>query len=266
MDANLIACARRHRTYAPTEPHLRDHLTVDTPAGPAWRCLRCGLYVLGPPQGEGPAGEAPAVLRGRELRDAIILRLLAVERFVRGLLLLFVAYLVIRFRADRAALRRAFEEDVPLLEPLARRLHWDLADSYLVHLIRQAFDTGAGTLLALAIGLGAYAVLQFVEGTGLWLLRRWGEYFAAVATSIFIPLEVYELVERVTWLRVGALVVNVAAVAFIVYRKRLFGVRGGGAAYAAERREESLLQVVRAAGPGAVGSADREKRTRTAGS
>jgi uncharacterized membrane protein (DUF2068 family) len=247
VDWNLLACARRHRTYAPTDPGLRAHLTADTPTGPAWRCLRCGLYVLGPPHGEGPAEDAPAVLRGKELRDAVILRLLAVERYVRGLLLLFVAYLVFRFRADRDALRRAFEDDVPLVEPIARRLHWNLADSSFVHLIRQALDTDAGTLLLVAGGLGLYGLLQFVEGTGLWLLRRWGEYFAAVATSIFIPLEIYELVERITWPRIIALAVNVAAVAFIVYRKRLFGVRGGGAAYAAERREESLLQVEQAA-------------------
>lgn len=247
MDWNLVACARRHRTYAPTEPDLRARLVVATPAGPAWRCLRCGLYVLGPPHGEGPAEDAPAVLRGRELQDAIVLRLLAVERYVRGVLLLFVAYLVTRFRADRDALRRAFEEDVPLVEPIARRLHWNLSDSYLVHLVREALDTNAGTLLLVAGGVGLYGVLQFVEGTGLWLLRRWGEYFAAVATSIFVPLEVYELVERVTWPRIIALAVNLAAVAFIVYRKRLFGVRGGGPAYAAERHEESLLQVEQAA-------------------
>jgi uncharacterized membrane protein (DUF2068 family) len=105
-------------------------------------------------------------------------------------------------------------------------------------------------------------VLQFVEGTGLWLLRRWGEYFAAVATSIFIPLEVYELVERITWPRVIALAVNVGAVAFIVHRKRLFGVRGGGAAYEAERHEASLLQVIAAAGE----SARFEENEKIAGS
>ena len=48
----------------------------------------------------------------------------------------------------------------------------------------------------------AYAAVQFVEATGLWLMRRWGEYFAVVATSIFLPLEVYELTDRVTVLRV----------------------------------------------------------------
>jgi uncharacterized membrane protein (DUF2068 family) len=65
---------------------------------------------------------------------------------------------------------------------------------------------------------------------------------------VFIPLEVYELVERVTWLRVAALIINIAAVVYLVDRKRLFGVHGGRAAYEAERETESVLQVEIAAG------------------
>ena len=50
-----------------------------------------------------------------------------------------------------------------------------------------------------------------------------------------------ELIEKVTWLRLGALVVNLFAVAYIVWTKRLFGFRGGHSAFRAERRNDSLL-------------------------
>jgi uncharacterized membrane protein (DUF2068 family) len=93
------------------------------------------------------------------------------------------------------------------------------------------------------MGLLVYGGLQYTEGIGLWLLKRWGEYFAVVATSIFIPIEVYELAGRVTWIRVGALVINIAAVVYILLSKRLFGLRGGHAAYLAERHETSLLEL-----------------------
>lgn len=86
-----------------------------------------------------------------------------------------------------------------------------------------------------------------IEGVGLWLAKRWGEYFAVVATSLFLPVEIYELTEKVTALRVGVFVVNIAAVVWLVVSKRLFGVRGGGAAYRAEHSAESLLTVERAA-------------------
>jgi hypothetical protein len=80
-----------HVTWAPTEEELADRLSVDTVHGEAWRCLRCGTYVLGDPHGRGPAEQAPLVMRGRALRDAFILRLLALERGIRGVLLVALA-------------------------------------------------------------------------------------------------------------------------------------------------------------------------------
>jgi uncharacterized membrane protein (DUF2068 family) len=244
VDWNLLACARHHLTYAPTEGELREHLHVSTTSGAAWRCLRCGTFVLGEPRGSGPAQDAPVPMRGQLLRDAIVLRLLAIERLLKGLAVLFAAYGVLRFRSHADAVRRAFEEDLPLLQPLANRLHWNVLDSSLVHTIRRLLETRTGTLGWIAAGLALYGILQLTEATGLWLLKRWGEYVAAVATSLFIPIEIYELTERVTWVRITALIINIGAVIFIVYRKRLFGVRGGKAAHDAENHHESLLRVV----------------------
>jgi uncharacterized membrane protein (DUF2068 family) len=244
VDWNLRTCARRgHVSYAPDEPELREVLQARTPLGEAWRCLRCGDYVLGPPHGHGPAENAPLVPRGKVLRDAVILRLLAVERIGRGLLIALGAYGVWRFRSAQTGLRNVFERDLPLIRPLADQLGIDLDQSTVVRWLRDAFTLQASTLTWVAVGLAGYALLQLVEGVGLWLLKRWGEYFAAVATSVFLPLEVYELTEKVTWLRVSALIVNLAAVAYLVYSKRLFGVRGGRAAFEAERHEASLLEV-----------------------
>jgi uncharacterized membrane protein (DUF2068 family) len=244
MDWNLRSCGRKgHVTYAPTEEELRSRLHAQTPLGEAWRCLRCGDYVLGPPRGSGPAEDAPEVLRGRALRDAVILRLLAVERGGRGLLVLAAAYGIWRFRANHDAIQRAFNEDLPLLRPIAEKLKFNLDDSSIVHTLRSVIEANTRTLAAVAIGLLVYGILQLVEATGLWLLKRWGEYFAVVATSLGIPIEIYELVEKVTVIRVGALIINVAAVIYLVWTKRLFGVRGGKHAYEAERHEVSLLEV-----------------------
>jgi uncharacterized membrane protein (DUF2068 family) len=244
MDWNLRSCGRKgHVTYAPTEPELRARLHATTPVGEAWRCLRCGDFVLGDPRAEGPADLAPMVLRGRALRDAVVLRLLALERWIRGLLVLLAGYGVWRFRAHHDAVRRAFNEDLPLLKPIADKLHYNLEDSSMVHTIRSVIEAQTSTLAWVAIGLIAYGVLQLVEGTGLWLLKRWGEYFAVVATSLGLPIEIYELTEKITWVRVGALAINVAAVLYLLLSKRLFGLRGGKAAYEAERHEASLLEV-----------------------
>jgi uncharacterized membrane protein (DUF2068 family) len=249
MDWSLRACARKgHETYAPDEPDLRDRLQVDTPAGQAWRCLRCADFVVGPPAGSGPADQAPIVLRGRALRDATILRLLAAERLIRALVLLALAYGVLRFRGSQRDLRATFERALPAAKPLQDALHINLTDSAFIQRIQKVLESKPHTLTLLAIGLLAYAALQLAEAIGLFLLKRWGEYVAAVGTSIFLPLEVHELFKKVTVLRVGALVINIAAIAYLVWTKRLFGIRGGRAAFEKERESESLLEVEASAG------------------
>jgi uncharacterized membrane protein (DUF2068 family) len=254
VDWSLRSCGRRgHVTYAPDEPALRTSLHVTTPQGEAWRCLRCGDYVIGEPKSAGPADRAPAVRRGKALRDMVILRLLSAERFVRGLVVLLGAYAVFSFRDNRGSVEKAFNEDLPAVESLAEKFHWDIANSSMINTIERIIQTDRGTLTVVAFGLLIYGMLQMIECVGLWLLQRWGEYFAAVATSLGIPLEIYEIHEKVTWLRVGALLVNIGAVVYLVATKRLFGVRGGKAAYEAERHEANLLEVQEAATEAEIG-------------
>jgi len=248
MDWALRACGwHGHYTYEPDEQDLADRLHVQTVAGVAWRCLRCGTFVPGEPVGSGPADHAPEVPRGRLLRDRWLMRALAIERLARGLLLVVAALAVFKFRSSRETMRAGFDRDLPLLRPLADQIGWDIDRSKIVHLIDQAFSLSTTTLLWVSIGILCYAVLQAIEAVGLWLVKRWGEYFAVVATSIFLPLEIYELTEKITVLRIGALLINVAAVVWLIYSKRLFGLRGGGAAYHAEHSTESLLSVERSA-------------------
>lgn len=248
FDWSLRSCgARGHVTYRPDETALAERLRADTAAGEAWRCLRCEDFVPGRPHGSGPAEDAPLVLRGNALKDALILRVLAVERLGRGLLLVALAYGIYRFDGARNSLVMVFQQYLPLLEPIAHRLGVDLEDTGPVKLIEEALKARHSTLLLVAAGVLAYGALQLLEGTGLWLMRRWGEYVAMVGTSLFIPLEVYELVHTVTWLKVAALLLNLFAVVYLLWTKRLFGLRGGRQAFEAERHGQSLLEVERAA-------------------
>lgn len=244
----MLTCARKgHITYAPDERALRERLHVATPAGEAWRCLRCGTYVHGEPHGHGPADHAPLVLRGRELRDALIMRFFAFERVIRGLLIVAAAYGVWRFSAHRGSIERVFDKDIPLLRPLASQVGWDLDNSHIVENIRHVFTIKSSTLTWFAAGLLAYAIIELVEAVGLWMLQRWGEYFAVVATSFGLPFEIYELTEKITVLRVGALIINVGLVVYLLVSKRLFGIRGGREAFEAKRRGASLIEVEQAA-------------------
>ncbi|MFI6584285.1 DUF2127 domain-containing protein [Embleya sp. NPDC050493] len=251
MDWNRRTCARRgHETYAPDEPALRDRLHASTPVGEAWRCLRCGDYVLGEVKGRGPAGDAPTVMRGRALRDVLILRFLAVERAARGVLILLAAYAVWRFSNSQDSVRRLFEDDLTAFRPVAEHFHYDLDHSPIVDSIRKTFDYKHSTLVWVAVAMVVYAVIEIVEAVGLWLLERWAEYLTVVATAAFLPLEGYEMREHVSAFKVATLTLNILAVVYIIVAKRLFGVRGGAEAFERERHSESLLEIDEAIHPG----------------
>jgi uncharacterized membrane protein (DUF2068 family) len=249
FDWSLFGCALSgHVLYAPTEPALRARLTASTASGETWRCLRCADFVLAAdPPPSGPAEEAPLVKRGAEMRDAVLLRLFAVERWVRALLLGAAAYVVHRFAGRQDDLRKAFDQAAPIVKQVFGKAGFDLQNSKTLELLQKAVDARPQTLAWIVAALAVYAAVELVEGVGLWLLHRWGEYFAFVATGIFLPLEVYELSHKVSPLKLVTFLLNLALVLYLVWTKRLFGVRGGKRAYEAERQAASLLEVERAA-------------------
>jgi uncharacterized membrane protein (DUF2068 family) len=256
-DWNLRKCARRgHVTYTPTgegiEAELRDRLRTETPVGEAWRCLRCGTYVPGEAHGSGPAQDAPEVLRGKALRDHFILRVLAVERIVRGAVIFLISYAVWKFANNEDALRDLFEKDITVLKPVAQHWGYDLDHATVVDRIRRFFDYAPKSVHIASLALAGYALLETVEGVGLWLAKRWGEYLTAVGTSIFLPLEIWDGYSKFhegksVVLAACTFTINVAAVVYLLITKRLFGIRGGGAAFEAAKHADSLIAVELAA-------------------
>jgi uncharacterized membrane protein (DUF2068 family) len=82
--------------------------------------------------------------------------------------------------------------------------------------------TGFSHTALIALAAFAYALLEGTEGVGLAKRRRWAEYLTVLATAVLIPFEAYEVFHRPTLFRIGALLLNVAVVGYLAYRKRLF--------------------------------------------
>jgi len=261
VDWSLFGCGRAgHITFAPVEPELRARLHAQLADGEAWCCLRCGAFVPGPPDQSGPAASAPVVPRGREVRSKLILRLFALERFLRAIIFGVAAFGLWRYRYSRNAVEQAFDRELPIVRDLLRQLGFNIDHSKFVGLLHHALTLSNGSLTLLAAGAAGYAVIEVVEGTGLWLARRWGEYFAMVATSLGLPLEIYDLTRHVSATALVLFAINLALVLYLVITKRLFGIRGGKRAYDARLRSESVLEaarreVSRAAGDAAVAPA-----------
>jgi uncharacterized membrane protein (DUF2068 family) len=239
-------------TYAPDEPELREQLRASTAAGEAWQCLRCAALVPGPPGGTGPAREAPAVRRGQEIRSALILRVFAVERYLRALVFFGLAYGLWRFRDARQSVDAIFDRERPVVRELLLQLGYDINRSKIVQEIQHALTLSSRTITLLAVGLAAYAVVEVIEATGLWRARRWGEYFAMVATSAGLPVEIYDLSRSFSVTALVLLIINLILVLYLVLTKRLLGVRGGKRAYEARLRSASVLEAAAEAAVAAV--------------
>jgi uncharacterized membrane protein (DUF2068 family) len=228
-------CARRgHVTPAAEVERLRPEdggLGVDLPDGRRFvRCTRCDVWVDGHPPTTPerevlpPLRELPMPRRGRPLRDAIVLRLIAIDRGVHSVIFAILAVLVILVDLNFASLRSEIQR---IITDVTGQTGQGASQGVIVRELGKFLNVHKGTLTILFITAVAYAVVEGVEAVGLWRERRWAEYLTAVATAGFLPFEVHELIKKVTVLRVTALVLNVAILLWLVWRKRLFGVQGG---------------------------------------
>ncbi|HZC81391.1 MAG TPA: DUF2127 domain-containing protein, partial [Nitrospiraceae bacterium] len=64
-----------------------------------------------------------------------------------------------------------------------------------------------------------------VEGIGLWLEFTWAAYLTVVSTSLLLPFELYEVIEQVSILRIGVLLLNLVIVAYLVSQLRRHTLR-----------------------------------------
>ena len=141
-------------------------------------------------------------------------RVIAIFKFVKALLLILTSYGVHR-----------------LLDPgLIEKIHvWSatVTDRVDQRLILRALNflegMGAGKLHLVVVVTAAYTAVVLLEGTGLWLRKRWAEWVTILATTSLIPFELWELIQRPPghrWTVAVTLAVNVLIAAYLAYLLR----------------------------------------------
>lgn len=135
------------------------------------------------------------------------LAVIAVFKVVKGLLLLLVGL---------GLFELMHAEIATLFSILIETLHLN-ADSRIIHALVLNVDAlqPHSVLVAGLVSLG-YAGLLLLEGIGLWLERSWAAYLTVISTSLLLPFELYEVIDRVTMLRVGVLILNLVIVLYLI--------------------------------------------------
>ncbi len=250
LDWELIVCGiKGHEIVGREAANLReqDALVVRDEGDLRFhRCLRCDCWVVLPRPAEAADDHPPdrdeveLPLRGRPLHDRIVLRLIAIDRVIHFLVLGLLGVAVLLFASDRTSLKAAYYRILTAIQggvaggPVQTTGHVGI-----LHELDKLFTFSEGTLHVVGIALLAYAALEGVEAVGLWLGKRWAEYLTFLATSILLPFEIYEIVNKPTVTKVIGFLINLAVVVWLLLRKRLFGLRGGGAAEERERARDS---------------------------
>ena len=139
------------------------------------------------------------------------LRLIAAFKFFKGLALLAVGIGTLNLIHKNVAAQ---------IEQWIELLRVDPQNHYIHRVMEKLSNLDARRLKELSVGTFFYSALFLTEGIGLGLRKRWAEYLTIVSTSLFIPLEVYELAKRGTLMKGILLLVNAAIVAYLVMELR----------------------------------------------
>jgi len=110
-------------------------------------------------------------------------------------------------------------------EELVYTLHLNPAKRY-PHIFLEAAERYSDVRLwLLAAAAFGYAALRLAEAYGLWFGRRWAEWVAVLTGGFYVLLEIDAVWHGVSWVKVGALAVNVGIVAYL--GSALWPRRGG---------------------------------------
>lgn len=125
---------------------------------------------------------------------------------------------------------------------LVSRLHLNPAQKYPRIFLDLAAKIEDRELWFFSIMAVIYSTLRFAEGYGLWRDRVWAEWLAVVSGLIYVPIELFEIFEKVTPGRIFALVFNCLVVALVLLvmirrRKRTSGSSGSSSFLASNEND-----------------------------
>ena len=135
------------------------------------------------------------------------LALIALFTLVKGVVLLLVG---------AGLLRLVDPEIATFLAPAVDLLHLHGHSRLLHSLLLKVGVLPSHTLFLMAYASLLYSVFLLIEGCGLWLEASWAGYMAVISTTVFLPVEFYDVLKQISVVHVTMLLLNVAIVGYLV--------------------------------------------------
>jgi uncharacterized membrane protein (DUF2068 family) len=136
-----------------------------------------------------------------------LLRLIAIFKLAKSFLFICAGFGLLHFLNKDVASR---------LLVLMNSLHVD-SDNHLAKWCLT--ETGLLTksrIEALSAIAFFYGILFGIEGTGLFLRKRWAEWFVVIMTGSLLPLEFYEIIHKVTVAKIALTVGNLIILGYLI--------------------------------------------------
>jgi uncharacterized membrane protein (DUF2068 family) len=143
--------------------------------------------------------------------DDWLIRLIAVFKFVKAGLLIALGVGVFRL---------VHRDLGSVIEHWCEAMRLDPGSHFVNLALEKAAHVSPEQVKKLGLGSFLYAGLFLAEGTGLWLRKRWGEWLTVIITSSLVPVEIYEIYRRPSYVKVVVLALNVAIVVYLIYHIR----------------------------------------------
>ncbi|MGA9586793.1 MAG: DUF2127 domain-containing protein [Terracidiphilus sp.] len=138
-----------------------------------------------------------------------LIRLIAVFKLLKAASLLVVGFGILKLIHKDVATQ---------LEQWVSLVGFDPGSRIISHAIQKATNLSPARFKEFGVASFVYAGLFLTEGIGLWLLKRWAEWFTVVITSSLLPFEIYEMFHRPTSIKVIVPIINIAVVVYLLYR------------------------------------------------
>ncbi|MGC9159221.1 MAG: DUF2127 domain-containing protein [Terracidiphilus sp.] len=149
----------------------------------------------------------PFHLAPRQRRHDTWLLLIAAYKFMQSLLFIAIGF---------GAVHLLHKDVGDLLAQLADRLRFNPESRFVNFVLDKASLVDDPLLRRIGVVAFSYAAVGMLEGAGLYLEKAWGEYLTLAITASFLPWEIFEVLRKTTWPRVGLLAANILVFLYLL--------------------------------------------------